>query len=142
MVGPQCESLRGKVAVVTGGGGVLCSAVSNALAERGASVAILDINEEAAREVASGIEKNGGRALAIATDVTDRASVEAACKRVLELFGTVDILINGAGGNSPEATTGPNMSFFDIPQEALEFVIRLNLLGTIIPCQVFGRVMA
>lgn len=142
MASPQCEDLGGKVAVVTGGGGVLCSAISKALASRGVLIAIVDIDEEAAREVASRIEKNGSRAIAIVTDVTDRMSVEAACKTVLEVFGTVDILINGAGGNSPRATTGPELSFFDIPQEALEFVVRLNLLGTIIPCQVFGRIMA
>jgi NAD(P)-dependent dehydrogenase (short-subunit alcohol dehydrogenase family) len=135
-------SFEGKVAVVTGGGGVLCSVLSEAIAKNGASVAVLDIREDVASAVASRIEKKGGKALAVKADVTDRASVEGACKKSLEAFGTVDILVNGAGGNSPEATTGPNISFFNIPEEAFEFVFRLNILGTIIPCQVFGKVMA
>jgi len=142
MVNCYSENFKGKVAVITGGGGVLCSAVAEALAERGASIAILDLNEEAAREGSSRIESKGGRALAVMVNVTDRVSVKAACEKVLEAFETVDILINGAGGNSREATTGPNLSFFDIPQEAFDYVIRLNLLGTVIPCQVFGKVMA
>jgi len=142
MVNCYSENFKGKVVVITGGGGVLCSAVAEALAERGASIAILDLNEEAAREAASRIESKGGRVLAVKVDVTDRVSVEAACKKVLEAFETVDILINGAGGNSREATTGQNLSFFNISQEAFDYVIRLNLLGTVIPCQVFGKVMA
>jgi len=136
------ESFEGKVAVVTGGDGVLCSVVAEALAENGASVAVLDIRGDAALTVASKIKERGGKALAVTADVTDRLSVEAACKKVLDAFGTVDILVNGAGGNSPEATTGTDLSFFDISQEALESVVRLNLLGTVIPCQVFGKVMA
>jgi len=133
---------EGKVAVITGGGGVLCSAIAEALAEEGASVVILDVRGEAAESVASRIRAKGGRALAIKTDVTDRASVEKACEIILKEFGTVDILVNGAGGNDPQASTSPELSFFDLPQEALERVVRLNLLGTIIPCQVFGRIMA
>jgi NAD(P)-dependent dehydrogenase (short-subunit alcohol dehydrogenase family) len=142
MNGSECTGFEGKVAVVTGGGGVLCSAVAGALAERGASVAVLDMKEDAAVSVASAVGQKGGRAMAVVADVTNRASVEAACSRVLEAYGTVDILVNGAGGNSPRATCGPSLSFFDVPQEALESVVRLNLLGTVIPCQVFGRVMA
>jgi NAD(P)-dependent dehydrogenase (short-subunit alcohol dehydrogenase family) len=142
MTNSRGKDFEGKVAVVTGGGGVLCSVVSEALAEKGASVAVLDLREEAASTVASKIEEKGGKAIAVKADVTNRASVEAACRKVLEAFGTVDILVNGAGGNSPEATTGPNLSFFDLPKEALEFVLRLNVLGTVIPCQVFGKIMA
>jgi len=136
------KSFKDKVVVITGGGGVLLSVVAESLAQRGASVMLLDINKDAALDVVSRIEKKGGKAMAVVADVTDRGNIEAACKRVLEAFGTVDILINGAGGNSPKATTGPDLSFFDIQQEALESVIRLNLLGIIIPCQVFGRVLA
>lgn len=136
------KSSEGRVAVVTGAGGVLLSVIADALAERGVSVAVLDIDRDAASNVASRIEQEGGKALAIPVDVTNRESVEAACKKVLEAFGTVDMLVNGAGGNSPKATTGPNLSFFDVPEEALEAVMRLNLLGTIIPCQVFGKVLA
>ena len=133
---------EGKVAVITGGGGVLCSAVAEALAKEGASIAILDIREDAAETVASKIRAEGGKALAVKADVTDRTSVEEACKTILREFGTVDLLVNGAGGNDPRASTSPKLSFFDIPQEALERVVHLNLLGTIIPCQVFGKVMA
>jgi len=136
------EGFQGKVAVITGGGGVLCSVVAEALAERGSSVAILDVMEDAALSVVSRIKQRGGNAIAVVADVADRGSVEAACKRVLEAYGTVDILVNGAGGNSPDATTGLKLSFFDISQEALENVIRLNLLGTIMPSQIFGKVMA
>ena len=141
-MGSRGKRFEGKVAAVTGGGGALCSIVAEALAENGASVAILDIGKEAAQAVASRIREKGGKAIAVRADVTDRASVEEACETVLETFGTVDILVNGAGGNSPEATTGPNLSFFDIPEQALESVVHLNLLGTMIPCQVFGKVMA
>jgi len=139
---PRGKGFEGKVAVVTGGGGALCSIIAEALAENEASVAILDIRKDAAQTVASRIHAKGGKVIAVRADVTDRASVEEACKTVLETFGTVDILVNGAGGNSPEATTGPNLSFFDIPEQALESVVHLNLLGTMIPCQVFGKVMA
>ncbi|MEM3047108.1 MAG: SDR family oxidoreductase [Candidatus Bathyarchaeia archaeon] len=132
----------GRVAVVTGGGGALCSAMARALAENGARVAVLDIRKEAAEAVASEIRRRGGQAVSVAVDVTDRASVEAACKTVLDAFGTVDILINGAGGNREEATTGPRLSFFDIPTDAVKAVFDLNFLGTFIPCQVFGKVMA
>lgn len=141
-MGSRRNRFRGKVAVVTGGGGVLGSAVAEALAREGASIAILDIRGEEAEAVASRIRAEGGRALAVKTDVTDRVSVEEACRVVLREFGTVDILVNCAGGNDPQATTSSKLSFFDIPPDALERVVRLNLLGTIIPCQVFGRVMA
>ena len=136
------KGFDGKVSVVTGGGGVLCSVVAEALAKCGASVAVLDLKEDAAQFVAEMIKKKGGKALAIEADVTERSSVELACQKVLDAFGTVDILVNGAGGNSPRATTTPSLKFFDIPQKDFEFVVELNLLGTIIPCQVFGRVMA
>jgi NAD(P)-dependent dehydrogenase (short-subunit alcohol dehydrogenase family) len=142
MIKTNNMKLNGKIAVVTGGGGDLCSVVSEALSDHGASVAVLDIRKDAAEAVAFRIRQKGGKALAVQCDVTIRSSVEEACKRIIEEYGTVDILVNGAGGNSPKATTSPALTFFDIPQESLEFVIKLNLLGTIIPCQVFGRIMA
>jgi NAD(P)-dependent dehydrogenase (short-subunit alcohol dehydrogenase family) len=138
----QRKRFKGKVAVITGAGGVLCSVVAEALAAEGSSVAVLDIREDAAEKVATKIGNKGGKAIAIATDVTDRTSVESACKKVLETFGTVDFLVNGAGGNVPRASTSQTQPFFDIPQDALKFVIDLNLLGTIIPSQVFGKVLA
>ena len=133
---------EGKIAVVTGAGGVLCSVIAEAFADEGASVAILDLREDAAEKVVSKIRKEGGKAVAVAVDVTDRKSVEVACKKVLGEFGTVDFLVNGAGGNMPRASSSQDQSFFDIPDDALKSVVNLNLLGTIIPSQVFGRVMA
>jgi len=138
----QAVSFEGRVAVVIGGAGALCSVVAKALAEREATVAVLDLRLNAAQKIVSDIEAKGGKGLAVAVDVTDRASVEAACRKVLDAFGTVDVLVNGAGGNSQKATTSPSLRFFDISVEAFESVIRLNLLGTIVPCQVFGKVMA
>ena len=121
----------GKVAVLTGGAGVLCSTMARALAAQGASVAILDLNLPAAERVAAELREAGGQALAVQVDVLDRASVEEAARKVLGAFGRVDLLINGAGGNKREATTSEALPFFD-----------LNILGTILPSQVFGRQMA
>lgn len=134
--------LAGQVIAITGGGGVLCGAVAEGLGRLGARVAILDLSAEAAQSVAEEIQQQGGEALAIPTDVLDRASLERGCKEVLARFGTVDALINGAGGNRPAATTNPDVSFFDLPREALEGVLDLNFLGTVLATQVYGRVMA
>ncbi len=134
--------LRGKVVVATGGGGVLVGTMSRALGRAGAKVAILDIVEEAAQAVARDIKASGGEAIGIRTDVLDRKSVEQARDVVLEKYGTVDILINGAGGNKPQATTSPEKPFFELPPDAVRWVFDLNFLGTFIPSQVFGKVMA
>jgi NAD(P)-dependent dehydrogenase (short-subunit alcohol dehydrogenase family) len=134
--------LVGKVAVVTGGGGVLCRTMALALARSGASVAVLDLFEAAAQTVVTEIAAGGGRALAVKCDVLDKGSVEAAAEIVAAQLGPVDILINGAGGNKSQATTDVERSFFDLPAEALQWVFNLNLMGTILPCQVFGRKMA
>ncbi len=134
--------ISGKTAVVTGGAGVICAAICQALAKSGVSVAILDLNLEAAQRLAAEICASGGRAIAVACDVLDRASIEAAAQQVTASFGRVHILINGAGGNKPQATTNPERSFFDLPAEALRFVFDLNLMGAILPSQVFGKVMA
>ncbi|MEM2889490.1 MAG: SDR family oxidoreductase [Candidatus Bathyarchaeia archaeon] len=136
------KRFEGKVSVVTGAGGVLCSVIAEALAAEGSSVAVLDIREDSAEKVASSIRHNGVKSIAVKVDVTNRASVESACQKVVKAFGTIDFLINGAGGNVPRASTSETQSFFDIPQDALEFVVNMNLIGTIIPCQVFGKVMA
>jgi NAD(P)-dependent dehydrogenase (short-subunit alcohol dehydrogenase family) len=135
-------ALPGKVATVTGGGGVLCRAMCHALARAGAKVAVLDLLEPAARKVAEEITAAGGEAMAGPVDVLDKASVQAAGEAVRARFGRVDILINGAGGNKPQATTSPELSFFDLPPEAIRWVFDLNFLGTLLPCQVFGKVMA
>lgn len=134
--------LRDKVAVVTGGGGVLCSTISHGLAAAGARVAVLDLMEPAAQRVAGELTQLGYDALAVRADVLSKASMEEARDAVLARFGRVDILINGAGGNKPQATTSSELSFFDLPQDAFQWVFNLNFIGTLVPCQVFGRLMA
>jgi NAD(P)-dependent dehydrogenase (short-subunit alcohol dehydrogenase family) len=139
------ESLFGladKVAAVTGGGGVLCGAMSRALARAGAKVAVLDLNEAAARRVADDVAAAGGEAISVRCDVLDKASIEAAAQEVMGAFGQVDILINGAGGNKREATTRPDLPFFDLPADAVQWVFNLNFIGTLLPSQVLGRLMA
>lgn len=135
-------SVEGKVVVITGGGGVLCGAMAEALGEAGAKVAVLDLAGQAAELVTNRIESAGGRAIAVQCDVLDKPSIEAAHKQVNAEFGKIDALINGAGGNKREATTSPNLSFFDLPTEAIRFVFDLNFLGTLLPTQVFGKEMA
>ena len=134
--------LAGAVAVVTGGSGGLGASLAETLAEAGARVAVLSRHLETAQPVADRIRAGGGDARAVACDVTDAAALEWARQRVHELYGPVDILVNGAGGNDPGATTGDERSFFDLDPAALEHVIRLNLLGTVQSCQAFGRDMA
>ncbi len=134
--------LEGKVAVVTGGGGVLCGTMSRALGRAGVRVAVLDISAEAARRVADAIIAEGGQAIAVRCDVLSRDSLEEAARKVVDAFGRVDILINGAGGNRKQATTGESLSFFDLPPDAVQWVFNLNFLGTLLPSQVFGRRMA
>lgn len=131
-----------EVAVVTGGAGVLCAALCRALAEAGAKVAVLDLNPEAAENLAADIRSSGGEAISVTCDVLHRASIETAAQKVMDTFGRVDILINGAGGNKPQATTNPEQHFFDLSADALRWVFDLNLMGTILPSQVFGKVMA
>jgi NAD(P)-dependent dehydrogenase (short-subunit alcohol dehydrogenase family) len=131
-----------KVAVVTGGGGVLCGAMSRALGRVGVKVAVLDLIPQAAQKVADDIVAAGGEAMAVPCDVLAKDSIGTAAQRVMDTYGRVDILINGAGGNKKQATTSPDLSFFDLPADAVQWVFNLNFIGTLLPCQVFGRVMA
>jgi len=131
-------NFKGKCAVVTGGAGVLGTAFTCALLECGANVAVLDLNTDKVDKFA----EFGDRFLAIKTNVLDKSSIEVAADLILAKFHKVDYLINGAGGNSPKASTSAEMSFFDLPQDALKFVSDLNLLGTIFPSQIFGKIMA
>jgi NAD(P)-dependent dehydrogenase (short-subunit alcohol dehydrogenase family) len=135
-------SLSGKAAVVTGAGGVLCGTMSKALAKAGAKVAVLDLVKEAAVKVADAIKADGGEAVAVKCDVLRKDSLEAAKEEVNAEFGKIDILINGAGGNKKEATTSPDLPFFDLPLEAIRFVFDLNFIGTLLTTQVFGKEMA
>jgi NAD(P)-dependent dehydrogenase (short-subunit alcohol dehydrogenase family) len=133
---------QGKNAVVTGGGGVLCAGMCRALGAAGAKVAVLDIRQEIVDSLSAEINSEGGSAIGVLCNVLDRASIEQAAHQVTEEFGRVDILINGAGGNKPQATTTKDQPFFDLPVEALQMVLDLNLIGTLLPSQVFGRLMA
>ncbi|MBP8858300.1 MAG: SDR family oxidoreductase [Anaerolineaceae bacterium] len=129
-------------AVVTGGAGVLCAQMCRTLAAVGARVAILDVNLEAAEKLAAEICESGDNAIGLACNVLDKTSLEEAALKVVAAFGKVDILINGAGGNKAQATTSSDMSFFDLPADAIRWVFELNILGTILSSQVFGKLMA
>mgnify|MGYP005787763137 CR=1 FL=1 len=149
---PLNTDLTGKVAVITGAGGVLCSMFSRALAAAGAKVAMLDINEEAVTNFAASIREEGYTAKGYRCDVLDKASLEAVHEAVLKDFGPCDILLNGAGGNNARANTdlehyNPGdlerevKTFFDLEQPGVEWVFRLNFIGTLLPTQVFGKDM-
>ena len=133
--------LSGKVAVITGGGGVLCGTMSRSLGGLGVRVVVLDVLEEAAQRVADDIVAKGGEAIAVKCDVLDRANLESARETVLGRLGRVDIVINGAGGNKKEASTSAELSFFDVPSDALRWVFNLNCVGTMMASQVFGQTM-
>ena len=153
--------LSGKVAVVTGGGGVLCSGFSKTLAAAGAKVAVCDLRKEAAQAVADEIVASGGVAIAVGMNVLDADSVRAARDEIVSSLGDVDLLLNGAGGNNPKgSTTKDNLTpedmealekngtiegvktFFDLDPDGISFVFNLNFLGTLIPTQIFARDMA
>jgi NAD(P)-dependent dehydrogenase (short-subunit alcohol dehydrogenase family) len=134
--------ISGRVAVITGGYGILCSAMVKEMAKAGVKTAILGRDEAKAKKLADSLVAEGGEAIGLKADVLNIDSLKAALDTVIKHYGRVDILINGAGGNKAEATTSPDLSFFELPQDALEWVVNLNLLGTIYPTQVFGRIMA
>ncbi len=144
--------LRNKVIVITGAGGILCSHLAKAVAACGAKVALLDLNKEAAQMQAEEIGSIGGIAKAYQANVLRKDSLEACHEQILKDFGSCDILINGAGGNNPKATTDNEFAevedvtkdfktFFDLEQEGVEFVFNLNFLGTLLPTQVFAKDM-
>ncbi len=149
------ENLNGRVAVVTGGGGVLCGAFAKTLAKQGCKVAVLDLNEAAAQQCADEINANGGTAIAVGCNVLELESMQKARDIIAEKLGTCDILLNGAGGNNPKGTTTKDTlekidlvqkdenikTFFDLDPAGISFVFNLNFLGTLIPTQVFARDM-
>jgi NAD(P)-dependent dehydrogenase (short-subunit alcohol dehydrogenase family) len=153
---PFKVNLNDKVALVTGGGGVLCSTMSRALAACGAKIAVADLKQEAAETVAAQIRKEGGVAISVACNVLEKASLDAANDKVKKELGPVDILINGAGGNHPKGTTSLEylrkedisgaakelITFYDLDPKGIEFVFNLNFLGTLLPTQAFTREMA
>jgi NAD(P)-dependent dehydrogenase (short-subunit alcohol dehydrogenase family) len=138
----RAHDFTGFTVAITGGAGVLGGEMACALAWLGANVALLDRNIAHAPALLERMGPHASRVAGIDTDVLDGASLARALDTILQRFGGVDALINGAGGNHPKATTGANASFFDLPPEALRWVFDLNLIGTMLPSQVFGRVMA
>ncbi len=150
---PLNVDLSGKVAVVTGGGGVLCGTMAEALGACGAKVAVLDLRKDAADAVAGKINAAGGTAMGIAADVLNKESLSDAAKAVESTFGVCDILINGAGGNHPKGTTGKEFleredladtandltTFYDLDADGISFVFNLNFLGTLLPTQAFTK---
>ena len=150
---PLKVDLTGKVAVVTGAGGVICGAMAKALAASGAKVAVLDLHIEAAQKVADEITAAGGIAGAYAANVLKKEDLAACHEKVLSELGPCDILVNGAGGNHPRAQTtkeyyeagdidADTVSFFDLDQSGVEFVFNLNIIGTLLPTQEFAKDMA
>jgi NAD(P)-dependent dehydrogenase (short-subunit alcohol dehydrogenase family) len=147
--------LKNKVAVVTGGGGVLCSVMADALAQCGAKVAILGRRPDRAQKVADGIAKAGGIAMGLACNVLEKPCIEQVHEQIKAAFGPVNILINGAGGNDPRGTTSKEflsredltakqegvVTFYDLTVEGIQSVFNLNFLGTFLPTQVFSRDM-
>ncbi len=134
--------LSGKVAVVTGGGGVLGGAIAKGLGACGAKVAIADLLPEQAKAVAASIAEAGGTAKGYEMNAFEKSSIEKCCQDICADLGGIDVLVNAVGGNMKGATTSPEQSFFDLPADAISKVMDLNLLGgTIVPSQVFGAVM-
>jgi NAD(P)-dependent dehydrogenase (short-subunit alcohol dehydrogenase family) len=153
---PFKADLKGKMAVVTGGGGILCSVMARALAACGASVAVLDIDIRKADIVAEAINRDGGRARGFSADVLDAESLRGVEAEIVSLYGPCGILVNGAGGNNPRATTddefhtrrklhdrdGEVLTFFNLEPEEVQSVFSLNFMGTLIPTQIFSEKMA
>ncbi len=131
----------GRTVVITGGTGVLGGAMVNALAGCNADVVLLTRNKEKADALLATVSGEG-RKIVVVADVLSSDELKRAAQIVKDEFGRVDCLLNGAGGNHPQATTRPDLSFFNLPEDALRFVFDLNLLGTILPSQVFGKLMA
>jgi NAD(P)-dependent dehydrogenase (short-subunit alcohol dehydrogenase family) len=135
--------IQDKCVAITGGAGVLCSTMAREFAQLGAKLSIIDYDVMRANEVAKAIECEGGIALPVEANVLEKDAIEDAFKCTVDSLGQVDILINGAGGNKKEATAVlPDMSYFDLDAEAIRWVFDLNCLGTMLPCQVFGKYMA
>jgi NAD(P)-dependent dehydrogenase (short-subunit alcohol dehydrogenase family) len=132
----------GKTVVITGGAGILGGEIACALVGCNANVAILDRDPSLANRFIKRLESPVGRASIIYADVLDISILRQSAETVVKEFGTVDCLINAAGGNRPQATTSKDLSFFDLPADALRFVFDLNIIGTILPSQVFGRIFA
>jgi NAD(P)-dependent dehydrogenase (short-subunit alcohol dehydrogenase family) len=138
---PSLFDIQGQTAIITGGSGILGSAMAQGLAQAGANIVVIGLHEEKTSAVVQAILAQGGKALAIACNVLERADLQQALEQVTATFGQVDILVNAAGGNAPQATTSPDNPFFDLDKTAIDSVFALNFTGTLLSCQVFGRGM-
>jgi NAD(P)-dependent dehydrogenase (short-subunit alcohol dehydrogenase family) len=138
----EMYDFTGKSVVITGGAGILGGEIACALVGCGASVAIMDRDPALADRLMERLETSVGRAIIVYGDVLDPEILEESAEQVIQAFGQVDCLINAAGGNHPRATTGTDQSFFDLPPDALRFVFDLNIIGTVLSSQVFGKLMA
>jgi NAD(P)-dependent dehydrogenase (short-subunit alcohol dehydrogenase family) len=134
-------TLKDTVAVVTGGTGVLGSTMCHALADAGAKVVVLGRRVEAANAIVSAVVKKGGEGMAVNADVMDARQLTEARTKIIARFGSIDILVNGAGGNMPGAVVTPEKSFVDLKMDEFQKVVDLNLMGTVLPSQIFGEVM-
>ncbi|MGQ9454475.1 MAG: SDR family oxidoreductase [Armatimonadota bacterium] len=134
--------LKNKIAVVVGGGGAITGEIARQLAAEGAAVAVWDLSIEAAESTASTIIDIGGRSIAVQCDASAPSSVESALDFTLARFGTVDLLVNGAGGSTPNCTTSEELEFFDIKLEAFQDIFASNYLSVVVPCQAIGRTFA
>lgn len=135
-------NLNGKVALLTGGGGVLAGAIGGGLAKAGVRIVFADIALEYAEEAAERINKDGGEAIGICSDVLDVASLEKTREEIIKKFGSIDILLNAAGGNMPGATIPPDKTVFDLDIDDMDKVSDLNFKGTVLPSLVFGKTMS
>jgi len=131
----------GKTVVITGGAGILGGEIACALVGCNANVAIVDRSPEMAERLVHRFDPAGGQAIIVYGDVLDREVMQDTAERIISEFGRIDCLINGAGGNSPKGTTSADLSFFDLPSDAFRFVFDLNIVGTVLPSQVFGKYM-
>ena len=134
--------ISGQVAVITGAGGIICGVMAKEMAKKGVKVALLDLFVENAQKIADEINAAGGEAVAVKANVLDRESLEQARQAVLDRFGRVDILINGAGGNKKEATVSPELDFFHLNVDAFKWVFDLNVTGAVLTTMVFGELLA
>ena len=134
--------ISGQVAAITGAGGIICGALAKEMAKIGVKVALLDLFVENAQKIADEIVADGGDAIAVKADVLDRASLEAARDEVIAKYGKVDILVNGAGGNKPQATITKDQDFFHLDLDAFKWVFDLNVTGAVLTTMVFGELLA
>jgi len=139
MTVPNRFDIDQKVCVITGGSGVLGTEIAKAIGKNGGKVVILARSEEGLQETSKELAEHDIEHMTLSASVLDRAELDAAAETVVDEYGRIDILINAAGGNSPDATTGPETSFFELPKDGLEQVVNVNFVGTVLASQAFGE---